>query len=196
MKRTVLCLVSFLLLLSCGKALRAEDDARVIDRLSHTGPADLFRTASLYLTFDGNKADGLPAVPSGDETRFYIKVWDDLYLQVTTETGENGTTGYMFAFSRDETDQKALDALENKDVPTLREIAAPDFRTDDNFAPRPLQVGPGKLKDRGALRIVPYPGFTMEVRVLEFKIGDAKLGKKPYFKSLSCLVTVKETKGK
>ncbi len=171
---------------------RADDDNRVIGKFDHTGPHDHLRVVSIYLVFKGDKADGLPALPSGDETRFYSKVWDDLYLQVTTETGENGTAGYMFAFSKDEEDQNLLESLEAEDVPTLRELSAMDFRTDDNFGPRPLKAGPGIPKDRSALRIIHYPGFDVEIRVLEFSIGDAKLGKKPFLKSVSCLVTIRE----
>jgi hypothetical protein len=181
---------------SAGLAL-AEDDARVIGSLAHNRPTDHSRTSSVYVSLSGDKAGGLPAVPSGDETRFYLKVWDDLYLQVTTETGESGTAGYMVSFSKDMEDQNALDPVgESKDAPTLREISAADFRTDDNFDSRPLRAGPGTSKDRGPLRVVAYPGFDAEIRVLEFNIGDAKLGKKPFFKNLSFLVMVKEKETK
>ncbi len=178
-----------------GRAL-ADDDNRVIAKFDQNRPQDSLSAASVYLTLKGDQAEGLPALPSGDETRFYIKVWDGLYLQITTETGDNGTQGYMFAFSSDEEGQDLLQAKENADVPTLRELAAGDFRTDDNFEPRPLRPGPGTPEDRGPYRIIHYPGFDAELRVLEFSIGDAQLGKKPYFKSVSCLVTVHEVKNK
>lgn len=182
--------------LICGTPLLAEDDARVIAELAHNGPSSSLRAASFYLTFHGKKTDELPGLPSGDETRFYAKVWDGLYLQVTTETGEDGTTGYMFTFSKDEADHYTLTPEEPSNLPTLREVTAADFRTDDNFGPRPLQPGPGKNGDRGALRPFSYAGFKGDIRVLEFTIGNAQLGKKPYFKALSCLVTFQETNSK
>ncbi|HVZ80268.1 MAG TPA: hypothetical protein VHE12_05615 [bacterium] len=185
-------LILLIWVISTG-SIRANDDSRAIGKLSHGVPGSAKRSVSIYLTFNGDKADGLPGLISGNERRFYDKVWDGLYLQVTTETGESGIRGYMFTFSKDEADQNTLTPSEPMDVPTLREVAAVDFRTDDNFAPRPLQPGPGKPKDRGALRIFSYPGFEGEIRVLDFDIGDAQLGKKPYFKSLSCLVTLHET---
>jgi hypothetical protein len=98
----------------------------------------------------------------------------------------------MFTFSKDEGNQDTLMAKESKDVPTLREVSAADFRSDDNFSVRPLKPGPGTPEDRGALRVIHYDGFDVEIRVLEFNIGDAVMKKKPYFKSLSCLVTVTE----
>ncbi|HEY5037438.1 MAG TPA: hypothetical protein VIJ93_00030, partial [bacterium] len=101
--------------------------------------------------------------------------------------------GYMFSFSKDEAGQNPMDTKESRDVPTLRELSAGDFRTDDNFAVRPLKAGSGTPEDRGALRVIHYDGFDVEIRVLEFNIGDAILKKKPYFKSVSCLVTVTET---
>jgi len=176
----------------CGRAL-AEDDNRMIGKFDHNGPHDALSTASVYLVLKDGKAEGLPGLASGDETRFYAKVWDGLYLQVTTETGDNGVEGYMLSFSKDEDGQSPLQPKENADEPTLRELAAGDFRTDDNFSPRPLKPGPGTPEDRGVLRIIHYPGFDAEVRVLEFNIGDAELKKKPYFKSISCLVTIRET---
>lgn len=182
-----LVLISFF----CGLAF-ADDDNRMIGKFDHNGPHDALSTASVYLVLKDGKAEGLPGLASGDETRFYAKVWDGLYLQVTTETGENGTEGYMFSFSKDEDGQNLLQPKESADDPTLRELAASDFRTDDNFAPRPLKPGPGTPGDRGVLRIIHYPGFDAEVRVLEFNIGDAELKKQPYFKSVSCLVTVRE----
>jgi hypothetical protein len=171
---------------------RADDDARVICKLGENSPKDHLRNASLYLSFKDAKAQSLPATPSGDETRFYSKVWDGLYLQVTTETGEKGTKGYMFTFSKDEGNQDTLAAKESKDAPTLREVSAADFRSDDNFSVRPLKPGPGTPEDRGALRVIHYDGFDAEIRILEFNIGDAMMNKKPYFKSVSCLVTVME----
>ena len=101
-------------------------------------------------------------------------------------------SGYMLSFSKDEADQHLLKPLESSGVPTLRELAASDFRTDDNFSPRPLSPGPGTPQDRGVFRILHYSDFDAEVRILEFSIADAKLGQKPYFNSLSCLVTVRE----
>lgn len=177
-----------------GSPLLADDDTRVIAKLSHYGAGNPLRMASYYLTFHGDMTDELPGLPSGNEKRFYAKIWDGLFLQVTTETGEDGTIGYMFSFSKDEEDQNALTPEEPANLPTLREVTASDFRTDDNFGPRPLQSGPGKTGDRGALRAFSYPGFKGEIRVLEFSIGNAQLGKKPYFKTLSCLVTFQETK--
>lgn len=183
------------LALSVGSAglVRADDDNRVVGKFDQTGPHDRFSTVSVYLTFKDDKAEGLPSLPSGDESRFYSKVWDNLYLQITTETGEDGMAGYMFSFSKDETGGDLLKPKEDSEGPTLREISAADFRTDDNFDVRPLKGGPGTPKDRSAFRVLHYPGFDAEIRVLEFSIGDAKLGKKPYFKSLSCLVTVRQT---
>jgi hypothetical protein len=172
---------------------RADDDARIIGKLGQNSPKDHLRIASLYVVFKGNKDNSLPALPSGDKTRFYSKVWDDLYLQVTTEPEENGNAGYMFSFSTDEGNLNPVDTNESRDVPTLREVSAADFRSDDNFSIRPLKPGPGTPEDRGALRVIHYQGFDVEIRVLEFKIGDVELKEKPYFKSLSCLVTITET---
>ncbi len=182
------------LILSAGLTgvCRADDDNRIIEKFDHNGPHDPLRVASTYLVLTEDKADGLPALPAGDETRFYSKVWDDLFLQVTTESGEKGIEGYMFSFSKDEADQDLLTPVETKDVPTLREVSAADFRTDDNFSPRPLRPGPGIPTDRSALRIIHYPGFDVEIRVLEFSIADTKLNEKPRFKSISFLVTVRE----
>lgn len=172
----------------------AEDDNRMIGKFDQTGPHDTLSTASVYLSFKDNKAEGLPGLASGDETRFYEKVWDGLYLQITTESGDNGTEGYLFGFSSDEDGKEPIKSKENPDDPTLQELAASDFRTDDNFSAKPLKGGPGTPEDRGAYRIIHYPGFDAEIRVLEFSIGDAELKKKPYFKSVSCMVTVREVK--
>ena len=179
-----------------GCTVFADDDSRAIGKLSHGGPGNTLRTVSIYLNFDGDKALGLPGLPSGNEKRFYEKVWDGLFLQVTTETGENGVRGYMFTFSKDQEDQNTLTPSEPMDKPTLREVTAPDFRTDQNFPVRPLQPRPGKPGDRGALRPFTYQGFEGEIRVLDLNIGDAQLGKKPYFKGFSCLITLRETKSK
>ncbi len=177
---------------SVGLAWADEDDARVISRLGMNSPKDHMRIASFYMPFNGSKSDGLPGVPAGDDTRFYSKVWDGLYLQVTTEKGEDGVAGYMISFSKDEANQDVIKTDESRDVPSLREITAADFRTDDNFGVRALKPGPGTPSDRGALRVVRYDGFDVEIRVLEFNIGDTGLKHKPYFKNLSCVVTVLE----
>jgi hypothetical protein len=171
---------------------RADDDARIIGKIGHNWPKDHLRAASFYLVFKGAKSESLPANSSGNETRFYSKVWDGLYLQVATESGEKGTAGYMFSFSKDEAGIDPIVTKESRDVPSLREVSAGDFRSDDNFSVRPLKPGPGTPDDRGALRMIHYDGFDVEIRVLEFNIGDALLKKKPFFKTLSCLVTVKE----
>ena len=42
------------------------------------------------------------------------------------------------------------------------------------------------------MRVLHYPGFDAEIRILEYNIGDAEEGKTPYFKSVSCLVTIKQ----
>lgn len=172
---------------------RAENDTRIIGKIGQNSPKDQLRTASFYLVFNGTKSESLPALPSGDDTRFYSKVWDGLYLQAITESGEKGTSGYMFGFSKDDEDKNPVVTNESRDVPTLREVAAGDFRTEDNFAVRPLKPGPGTPEDRGAYRVIHYDGFDVEIRVLEFNVGDAELKKKPYFKSLACLVMVRET---
>jgi hypothetical protein len=171
---------------------RADDDARLIGKMGENSPTDSLRKASLYLVFNDNKAEGLPALPSGAETRFYSKVWEGLYLQVTTESGNRGTVGYKFYFSKDEAGEDSLDTKESKDGPSLREITASDFRSDDNFSVRPLKAGPGTPTDRGAFRVIDYEGFDATIRVLEFTIGDVDPQKKPYFKTISCLVTVCE----
>ncbi len=171
---------------------RADDDARIIGKLGQNSPKDHLRTASLYVVFNGYWDNSLGALPSGDKTRFYSKVWDGLYLQIITEPGEKGNEGYLFSFSKDEGNLNAMDTNESRDVPTLREVSAADFRSDDNFSVRVLKPGPGTPDDRGALRVIRYEGYDVEIRVLEFNIGDAGLKEKPYFKSLSCLVTVTE----
>jgi hypothetical protein len=171
---------------------RAEDDARIIGKIGHNQPMEHLRTASLYLVFKGNKDNSLPAVKTGDNTRYYSKVWDGLYLQVTTETGQDGVAGYLFSFSKDEENKYPMDTNESRDVPTLRDLASADFRSDDNFSARALKPGPGTPDDRGALRMIHYEGFDVEIRVLEFNIGNPSLKTKPYFKSVSSLVTVRE----
>ena len=186
--------IGLILALGFSTLVWAEDDNRMIGKFDQTGPHDTLSTASVYLNFKDNKAEGLPGLAAGDETRFYEKVWDGLYLQITTESGDNGTEGYMFGFSSDEDGKDLIKSKESPDDPTLQEVAAGDFRTDDNFSPRPLKGGPGTPGDRGAYRIIHYPGFDAEIRVLEFNIGDAELKKKPYFKSISCVVTVREVK--
>ena len=191
-KRNLVWLMASILFVGMTGVTRADDDTRVICKLGQNSPKSNLRDASLYLSFKGAKAQSLPATPSGDETRFYSKVWDGVYMQVTTETGEKGIKGYMFTFSKDEGNQDNLTAKESKDAPTLREVSAADFRSDDNFSVRPLKPGPGTPEDRGALRVIHYDGFDVEIRVLEFNIGDAAMKEKPYFKSLSCLVTVTE----
>jgi hypothetical protein len=177
---------------SVGLARADDDDNRVISRLGMNSPKDHLRIASFYMPFDGSKSEGYPAVPAGDATRFYSKVWDGLYLQVTTEKGEDGVAGYMVSFSKDEAQQDVIKTDESRDVPSLREVSAADFRTDDNFGVRALKPGPGTPSDRGALRVIHYDDFDVEIRVLEFNIGDTGLKHKPYFKNLSCLVTVME----
>lgn len=186
--------IGLILALGVSRPALAEDDNRMIGKFDQTGPHDTLSTASVYLSFKEDKAEGLPGLASGDETRFYEKVWSGLYLQITTESGENGTEGYMFGFSSDEDGKELIKSKEDPDDPTLQELAAGDFRTDDNFSARPLKGGPGTPEDRGAYRLIHYPGFDAEIRVLEFNIGDAELKKKPYFKSVSCLVTVREVK--
>lgn len=199
MKIRILGLAMLLILLAGMTGIgRAENDARVIGKIGHNWPKDHLRTASFYLDFKGNKVENMPALPSGEETRIYSKVWDDLYLQASTETNDRDTTGYVFSFTKDELDKDPAGLAESKDVPSLREVTAADFRSDDNFSTRPLKPGPGTPEDRGAFRVIHYNDFDVEIRVLEFVIGGAGLKKKPYFKSLSCLVTVieKEPLGK
>lgn len=172
---------------------RADDDYRIITRLGENSPKDHLRTASFFLPLKNDKVEGLPAVETGNSSRFYSKVWDGLYLQVTTEPGQDGIAGYLFGFSQDEANQTVIATNESRDVPTLLELAAADFRSDDNFSARVLKPGPGTPLDRGAWRVIHYNGFDVDIRVLEFKIGDTELKQKPYFKSVSCLVTVTET---
>ncbi len=170
----------------------AETDSRVFGKIGENSATDNLRKVSLYIVFNGTKAQGLPAVPSGNDTRFYSKVWDGLYLQATSESGDHGISGYKFYFSKDEAGQDTVDTVAAEDGPSLREIAASDFRSDDNFSTRPLKAGPGTPNDRGAFRLIHYNGFDATLRVLEFNIGDINLQKKPYFKTLSCLVKVSE----
>jgi hypothetical protein len=195
--RLLSCLMVSLMFVAFTGVSRADNDARIIGKIGENSPTDSLRKASLYLVFNGEKSEGLPAVPSGDETRFYSKVWDGLYLQVTTEEGDHGVAGYKFYFSKDEAGEDALDTTESKDGPSLREVTATDFRSDDNFTIRPLKPGPGVPNDRGAFRVIHYDGFDATIRLLEFTIGGVDLKQKPYFKSVSCLVTVSEkTPGK
>jgi hypothetical protein len=171
---------------------RADDDARSIGEVGQQSPKDNLRTASFYLVLQGDKTKSLSAARSGDETRFYAKVWDGLYLQVFTRTGDLGVSGYLFSFSKDQADLFPAGIHENRDVPSLRDLSAEDFRSDDNDSIRPLKPGLGTSEDRGALRVIPYDGFDVEIRVLEFKIGSADSKNHPYFKSVSCMVRVKE----
>ncbi len=168
------------------------EDARIIVKLGHNPPGEELRTASLYLVFKGDKSDSLTGVETEDESRFYAEVWDDLYLQVTPDPGEEGTEGYIFAFTKDKAGKDPVALKESKDALFMKGIAAMDFRTADNSSARPLKPGPGTLEDRGALRLIHYDGFDAEIRVLEFNIGGATVKKKPFFKSLSCLVTITE----
>ncbi len=138
---------------------RADTDSRVFGKIGENSSADSSRKVSLYIVFNGAKAEGLPAVPSGNETRFYAKVWDGLYLQATSESGDHGISGYKFYFSKDEAGQDTVDTVAAEDGPTLREIAASDFRSDDNFSTRPLKAGPGTPNDRGAFRVIHYVGI-------------------------------------
>ncbi|HJT23426.1 MAG TPA: hypothetical protein VJ873_02560 [bacterium] len=192
MKSKTLSTLALSLLLVLAAVPVRSDDSRIIGKLDHSGPTDPQSTASLYLALQGNQAEGLPALPYGTETRFCMKVWDGLYLQAFTQTDDNGIRGYLFAFSKDEAGQKLLAADETPFAPSLRQVSAADFRTSENFTARPLKWGPGTMDDRNALREVHYPGFDAEIRVLEFNIGDAQFGKRPFFKNMSCLVTVKE----
>jgi hypothetical protein len=171
---------------------RADDDNRVISKLGQNSPMDHLRTASFYLVFNGDKSESLPALQSGDNARFYSKVWDGLYLQVNTEVGDQGVTGYMFSFSSDEAGLSPLATNELRDVPTMREVAAMDFRSDDNFSVRVLKPGPGTPDNRGAFRMIHYSGMDMEIRVLGFGIGNTGLKRKPDFNNLSVMVTVRE----
>jgi hypothetical protein len=193
MKKFSWILVATLFMGITGLSRAADDDARLITRLGENSPQNHLRTASFYLSFKGDKVEGLPAVLTGNITRFYSKVWDGLYLQINTEPGEDGMAGYMFGFSTDEANQTVIPTNESRDVPTLLELTAADFRSDDNFSARVLRPGPGTPLDRGAWRVIHYNGFDVEIRVLEFKIADTDLKQKPYFKSVSCLVTVTET---
>ncbi len=179
------------LFMGIAGVVRADDDARIMGKLGLNLP-DHMRQVSIFAAFRGDKDNSLPAVAAGNETRFYSKVWDGLYLQVISESGENGAAGYLFSFSKDESNLIPVTTNESRDVPTLRELSAMDFRSDDNFSARPLKPGLGTPDDRGALRLIHYADFDVEIRVLEFRIADAVLKKKPYFKSVSCLVTVTE----
>lgn len=180
------------LIMGIAGVSRADDDNRTFAKLGQNTVMDHLRTVSFYLVFRGNKSDSLAAIPSGDNARFYSKVWDGLYLQVNTESGERGVTGYMFSFSKDEEGKSPIETNESRDVPSLREVSVSDFRSDDNFSTRPLKPGPGTPDDRSAFRVIHCDGFDVDIRVLEFNIGDASLKTKPYFKTVSCLVTVKE----
>jgi|SRR5665213_430232 len=193
MKKFCWVLISILFMGLTGLCRAADDDSRIITRLGENSPKDHLRTASFYLSFKGNKVEGLPAVETGNSSRFYSKVWDGLFLQVTTEPGQDGNAGYLFGFSQDEANQTVIPTNESRDVPTLLELAAADFRSDDNFSARPLKPGPGTPLDRGAWRVIRYNGYDVEIRILQFNIADTDLKQKPYFKSVSCLVTVTET---
>ena len=187
-------ITAFILFAGIAGLCRADDDARAISRLGQNSPQDHLRTASFYLVFNGDKSESLPALQSGDNTRFYSKVWDSLYLQVNTERGDEGTAGYMFSFSTDEAGLSPVNTNELRDVPSLRELTAMDFRTDDNFSARALKPGPGIPTDRGAFRMIHYDGFDVEIRVLEINVGNTGLKKKPDFNKVSVLVTVREKK--
>jgi hypothetical protein len=184
------------LLLGMASYCWADDDARIITRLGENSAKDHLRVASIYLSCKDKKIEGLPGVPTGNTTRFYSKIWDGLYLQVTTEPGEDGPDGYLFSFSTDEAGVDVVKINESRDAPSMLEMTAADFRSDDNFTARPLQPGPGTPLDRSAWRVIHYDGFDVDIRVLEFNIDNIQLKQKPYFKSVSCLVTVKEMSAK
>jgi hypothetical protein len=173
----------------------AEDDGRIIGKYDYTSSQDHHRTVSVYLNFKEDEEDkdrGISFASEEDETRYYAKIWEGLFLQVTTESEEKGVGGYLFSFSKDEANKNPLQAQEAGEDPTLRDVSASDFRTDDNSTPVSLHAGPATMDDPGPYRVIHYRGFDVEIRVLEFKIGDAELEKKPYFKSISYLVTVRE----
>jgi hypothetical protein len=171
---------------------RAETDNRVIGKLGENSSTDTLRRVSLYMTFDGVNTDDLTEKRSGDKTRFYSQVWDGLYLQVFPTLDDEGVAAYQFYFSADEAGKDVLDVTDSAPGPAMGEVAAADFRSDDNLTTRPLTPGPGTPQDRGSYRVIHYDGFDAVIRVLEFEIGNIHPNAKPDFRSLSCLVTVAE----
>src|ERR1700728_3717465 len=150
----------------------AETDNRVIGKLGENSPTDSLRRVSLYLSIEGVNTDDLTEKRSGDKTRFYSQVWDGLYLQVSPTLDDQGVAAYQFYFSTDEAGKDILTVAGSAPRPAVGEVAAADFRSDDNLTARPLRPGPGTPDDRGPYRVVHYEDFDAVVRVLEFEIGD------------------------
>ncbi len=194
--KILICLLFSILFIAIAGLSPSENDSRIIVKLGHNSANEEQRTASLYLVFKGDKSDSMIAVDLERETRFYAEVWDDLYLQVTTESSDDGIEAYHFAFSKDEAGNEPAALKDSKDKGTLRVLAAADFRTVENSSARVLKPGPGTPDDPGAFRLIHYGGFDAEIRVLEFNIAGAIPKKKPYFKSLSCIVGITENNQK
>lgn len=188
-KFTVITIMPMLSILACAYA---ETDSRTFTRVSHTwsGP----KVISLFLKVDGSGATNVSAVSHGIKSRSYVNVWDNLYLQVCSQGHakvKDGEWGYYFSFSKDESGKETLLPTDQPGHGiTANGVSAFHFRNSDNSGPN--EVGPRNVNAPGALRKITYEGFLAEIRILEFKILNARVGKIPSFASLSCLVTVKE----
>lgn len=177
----------FVCMLCLFSDVYAETDSRILTRVPEIYEQP--KTVSIFLKFNGPGATNISNAPHGIKTRSYIKIWDELYLQIYSQGHakvKEGIWGYFFSFSNDETGKDKLLPIDQPSHGMRADgIAASHFRNEDNSGPyKDLEnAGPNKLE---------YRNFLVKIRVLEFEILNAEVGKVPSFKSLSCLVTIME----
>jgi len=167
----------------------SEKDSRIFKRVSDEmwhPPGYEPKEVSLFLKFEGPGASNISTAPHGIKTRSYVKVWDNLYLQVYSQGHaevKHGEFGYYFSFSKDKLGNKKLLPIDQPSHGvTANDILAYYFRNNDNSGP---------IEGTPFSKIM-YEDFAVEIRLLEFEIINTGIGKIPSFASFSCLLTVKK----
>lgn len=179
--RALVVLLPLALLASAG-AVRSEPDRRTFRRVVRRSEPP--REVSVYLTLPGEKGSGEgPRVP----------LWPGLSLRLVPLRHVEVRDG-VFAYAVKLVSEKSGGVLLPSDQPahgiSADVVAAFHFRNRDNSGPN--APGPLNVNAPGELRIVRYPGVTLEIRVLSFEIVGAEPGSVPSFASLSLLVTARE----
>lgn len=167
-------------------------DSRIFARVVHSDIRP--RSVSIYLRMNPAGCKDLPTERANQTTRCYSEVWKGLYLQIFLQRAiqvKDGVFGVAVDFSKDK-DARNIVLPENQPSHGISsdQIDAFHFRNSDNSGPN--EGGPKNVNAPQELRNIYYPGFSVEIRLLEFDISNTGLGKTPAFGSLSFLIVVKE----
>jgi hypothetical protein len=180
-------LILFTLLFLPWISVFAETDSRTF-----TLEQDSQTSWSAYIIFTENGAQNIESKPYGDKVRSFLKVNNNLYLQIISQghaKAKSGRYGYSFYLSHD-IDGK--DHIQELNEPahgfTPFEVDAFHFRNSDNTGSN--ELGLKNVNAAGATRMVEFSGYRMTIRTLDANIINLGQGEIPTFNTVKFLVTI------